>query len=317
MTMIDAINHGLREEMVRNSKIVMWGEDIADPKGGVFGVTRGLSTAFPGRVFNAPLAEASIAGVAAGMAIAGYKPIIEIQFADYTWPAFMQLRNEIATVNCPVVVRIAAGGYIKGGPWHSACVEGVFAHIPGWRVVFPSCAEDAKGLIKMAARSGDPVIFLEHKGLYRKVQAQTNEPDADFVIPFGKGRIAREGTDLTIVSWGYTVHLALEAARQLEAHGKSIEVIDLRSIAPLDEEIITQSVRKTSRVLVAHEDSLTMGFGAEVAARIAQNCFEYLDAPVRRVGAEDSFVPTAPNLEALTLPSAAGLRGAAEDLLRW
>jgi len=157
----------------------MWGEDVADPKGGVFGVTRGLSTAFPGRVFNAPLAEASIAGVAAGMALTGYKPIIEIQFADYTWPAFMQLRNEIATVRwrsqggwkCPVVVRIAAGGYIKGGPWHSACVEGIFAHIPGWRVVFPSCAEDAKGLIKMAARSDDPVVFLEHKGLYRKVQA--------------------------------------------------------------------------------------------------------------------------------------------------
>ena len=160
-------------------------------------------------------------------------------------------------------------------------------------------------------------MFLEHKGLYRKVQAQTNEPDADFVIPFGKGRIAREGTDLTIVSWGYTVHLALEVARQLEGQGKSIEVVDLRSIAPLDEEIISQSVRKTNRVLVAHEDSLTMGFGAEVASRIAQNCFEHLDAPVRRIGAEDSFVPAAPNLESLTLPSAAGLRGAAEDLLRW
>ena len=325
VTMIDAINHGLREEMERDSKIVMWGEDIADPKGGVFGVTRGLSGAFPGRVFNAPLAEASIAGVAAGMAIAGYKPIIEIQFADYAWPAFMQLRNEIATVRwrsqgawkCPVVVRIAAGGYIKGGPWHSACVEGIFAHIPGWRVVFPSCAEDAKGLIKMAARSDDPVIFLEHKGLYRKVQAQTNEPDSDFVIPFGKARIAREGTDLTIVTWGYTVHLALEAARQLAAEGKSVEVIDLRSIAPLDMELISQSVRKTNRVLVAHEDSITMGFGAEVAARIAQDCFEHLDAPVRRVAAQDSFVPTAPNLEALALPSVAGLRDAAEDLLRW
>jgi len=325
VTMIDAINHGLREEMERNPKIVMWGEDIADPKGGVFGVTRGLSSAFPGRVFNAPLAEASIAGVAGGMAIAGYKPIIEIQFADYTWPAFMQLRNEIATVrwrsqgtwNCPVVVRIAAGGYIKGGPWHSVCVEGVFAHIPGWRVVFPSCAEDAKGLIKMAARSEDPVIFLEHKGLYRKVQAQTNEPDTDFVVPFGKGRVARAGTDLTIVAWGYTVHLAQEAARQLEAQGKSIEVIDLRSIAPLDEDLISQSVRKTNRVLVAHEDSLTMGFGAEVAARIAENCFEYLDAPVRRIAAADTFVPTAPNLEALTLPSAADLRVAAEELLRW
>jgi 2-oxoisovalerate dehydrogenase E1 component len=325
VTMIDAINHGLREEMARNPKIVMWGEDIADPKGGVFGVTRGLSHAFPGRVFNSPLAEASIAGVAAGMAIAGYKPIVEIQFADYTWPAFLQLRNEIATVRwrsqgtwtCPVVVRIATGGYIKGGPWHSACAEGIFAHIPGWRVVFPSCAEDAKGLIKMAARSNDPVIFLEHKGLYRKVQAQTNEPDSDYVIPFGKGRIVREGKDLTIVAWGYTVHLAMEVARQLEAEGKSIEVIDLRSIVPLDEELIAESVRKTSRVLVAHEDSLTMGFGAEVAARIGQSCFEYLDAPVRRVAAEDTFVPTAPNLEALVLPSAAGLRCAAGDLLRW
>src|SRR5262249_32964478 len=234
------------------------------------------------------------------------------------WPAFMQLRNEIATVRwrsqgtwtCPVVVRMATGGYIKGGPWHSACVEGIFAHIPGWRVVFPSCAADAKGLIKMAARSEDPVLFLEHKGLYRKVQAQTAEPDAGYVIPFGKGRVAREGTELTIVTWGYTVHLAMEAARQFEVEGRSIEVIDLRSIAPLDEEMITQSVRKTNRVLVAHEDSLTMGFGAEVAARIAQSCFEYLDAPVRRIAAEDTFVPTAPNLEALALPSAAGLRRA-------
>ena len=169
----------------------------------------------------------------------------------------------------------------------------------------------------MAARSDDPVVFLEHKGLYRKVQAQTAEPDADYVIPFGTGRIVREGTDLTIVTWGYTVHLAMEAARQLEGEGRSIEVIDLRSIAPLDEELIAQSVRKTSRVLVAHEDSLTMGFGAEVAARIGENCFEYLDAPARRVAAEDSFVPTAPNSEALTLPSAAGLRKAAEELLHW
>jgi len=212
---------------------------------------------------------------------------------------------------------MATGAYIKGGPWHSACVEGIFAHIPGWRVVFPSCAADAKALIKMAARSEDPVLFLEHKGLYRKLQAQTPEPDADYVIPFGKGRVVREGTELTIVAWGYTVHLAIDAARQLEAEGRSIEVIDLRSIAPLDEGLIAQSVRKTSRVLVAHEDSLTMGFGAEVAARIAQSCFEFLDAPVYRVAAEDTFVPTAPNLEALALPSAARLREAAERLLRW
>lgn len=182
--------------------------------------------------------------------------------------------------------------------------------------VFPSCAEDAKGLIKTAARSDDPVIFLEHKGLYRKLQVQTGEPDADYLIPFGKGRIVREGSDLTIVTWGYTVHLALDAARQLEAEGRSVEVLDLRSIAPLDDELIARSVRKTSRVLVAHEDSLTMGFGAEVAARIAQNCFQFLDAPVRRFAAADNFVPTAPNLEAQVLPSAAGLR-AAEDLLRW
>jgi len=184
-------------------------------------------------------------------------------------------------------------------------------------VVFPGCAGDAKGLIKMAARSDDPVIFLEHKGLYRKVQAQTNEPDADFVIPFGNGRIAREGTDLTIVSWGFTVHMAMEAARQLEAAGRSIEVVEIRSIAPLDMELISQSVGKTSRVLVAHEDSLTTGFGAEIAARIAEDCFQYLDAPVRRVAAEDSFVPTAANLEALALPSVAGLRDAAEDLMHW
>ncbi|MCC7498901.1 MAG: dehydrogenase [Bryobacterales bacterium] len=325
ITMLDAINHALREEMERNPKIFMWGEDIADPKGGVFGVTRGLTNAFPERVFNSPLAEASIAGVAAGMAIAGYKPIVEIQFADYTWPAFLQMRNEIPTVRwrsqnvwqCPMVVRIACGGYIKGGPWHSACIEGVFAHIPGWRVVFPSCAEDAKGLLKTAARSEDPVLFLEHKGLYRKPQAQSPEPDADYLIPFGKGRIVKEGTELTIVTWGYTVHLAVDAARQLEAEGYSVEVIDLRTIAPFDEELITRSVRKTSRVLVAYEDSLTMGFGAEIAARIAQDCFTDLDAPVRRIAAEDCFVPTAPNLELTVLPSAAGIREAAAELLRW
>ena len=241
VALIDAINHGLREELERNPQIYMWGEDIADPKGGVFGVTRGLTNAFGERVSNSPLAEASIAGVAGGMAIAGYKPIVEIQFADYLWPGAMQLRDEIPTVRwrsngawtCPVVVRIAVGGYIKGGPWHSTCVESFFSHIPGWRVVFPSCAEDAKGLIKAAARSEDPVIFLEHKGLYRKVQAKTLEPDADYIVPFGRGRIRREGTDVTVVTWGSTVYLALDAARQLEQRGRSVEVIDLRSIRAL------------------------------------------------------------------------------------
>jgi 2-oxoisovalerate dehydrogenase E1 component len=325
ITMIDAINHGLREEMQNNPKIVMWGEDIADPKGGVFGVTRGLTVAFPDRVQNSPLAEASIVGVAGGMAIGGYKPIVEIQFADYLWPAFMQLRDEIATVRwrsqgqwtCPVVVRIAVGGYIKGGPWHSACVEAAFAHIPGWRVVFPSCAEDAKGLMKSAARSQDPVIFLEHKGLYRRIQAKSPEPDSSYLVPFGRGRIRRTGKDVTIVTWGSTVYMALELARRAEKRGLDIEVVDLRSIVPLDEEIVFESVRKTSRVVVAHEDSLTMGFGAEVAALIGEKCFEYLDAPVVRVAAKDSFVPSAANLELAVLPSVEDLERGVEKVVRY
>ncbi|MBZ5585584.1 MAG: tungsten formylmethanofuran dehydrogenase [Acidobacteriia bacterium] len=325
ITMIDAINHGLREEMERNPKIVMWGEDIADPKGGVFGVTRGLSTAFPGRVFNSPLAEASIAGVAGGMAIAGYKPIVEMQFGDYLWPAALQLRDEIPTVRwrsqgeweCPVVLRVAVGGYIKGGPWHSANVESFFAHIPGWRVAYPSCAEDAKGLIKTAARSKDPVVFLEHKGLYRRVQSKTPEPDASYLLPFGKGAIRREGKDLTVVTWGSTVYMALDLARQMEKEGVSIEVLDLRTIAPLDEELIYASVRKTNRVMIAHEDTLTGGFGAEVAARIAENCIGFLDAPVVRAAAKDTFIPSAPNLELAALPSVAELRKGAEKALRF
>jgi 2-oxoisovalerate dehydrogenase E1 component len=216
-----------------------------------------------------------------------------------------------------VVVRIAVGGYIKGGPWHSACVEAAFAHIPGWRVVFPSCAEDAKGLIKTAARAEDPVIFLEHKGLYRRVQAKTPEPDSDYLIPFGRGRIRREGKDLTVVTWGSTVYLALEAARRLEGRNIRIEVIDLRTIVPLDEEIIFESVRKTNRIIVAHEDTLTAGFGAEVAARVAEKCFDHLDAPVLRVAAKDSFVPAAPNLELAVLPSVEEIESAVERLLRY
>lgn len=323
ITMIDAINHGLREEMERNPKIVMWGEDVADPKGGVFGVTRGLSTRFPGRVVNSPLAEASIAGVAAGMAVGGYKPIVEMQFGDYLWPAALQLRNEIPTIRwrsqgtweCPVVLRVAVGGYIKGGPWHSANVESFFAHIPGWYVAYPSCAGDAKALIKAAARSKDPVVFLEHKGLYRRLQAKSPEPDADYIVPFGRGRIWREGKDLTVVSWGSTVYMALDLARQMDKEGVSVEVLDLRTIVPLDEELIYSSVRKTNHVLIAHEDTLTAGFGAEIAARIAENCIGSLDGPVVRVAASDSFVPSAPNLELAVLPSVADLRRGAEKAL--
>lgn len=259
------------------------------------------------------------------MAMKGFKPVVEIQFADYIWPAMMQLRNEVATTRWrsqgawanPIVVRVAVGGYIKGGPWHSACIESTFAHIPGWRVVFPSSADDAKGLLETAVRSRDPVLFLEHKGLYRKVQAKALEPDAAHTIPFGKGRIRREGKDLTIVTWGSTVYLALEVARQFELEGRSLEVIDLRTLAPFDEQIVYSSVRKTNRVIVAHEDSLTGGFGAEIVARIAENVLDSLDAPVVRVAAKDSFVPSAPNLEQIVLPSVEQLRAEADRVLQY
>lgn len=325
VSMIEAINHGLHEELELNPKIFMWGEDIADPKGGVFGVTRGLSTAFPERVTNSPLAEASIVGVAGGMAIGGYKPIVEIQFGDYMWPAFMQIRDEIATVRwrsqgawtCPVVIRIPVGGHIKGGPWHSACVEAFLAHIPGWRIVFPSCAEDAKGLIKTAARSQDPVLFLEHKGLYRRMESRTREPDSSYLLPFGRGTIRREGRDATIITWGASVYQALEIAKRKQAEGRSLEVVDIRSIAPLDKELIYESAKKTNRVLVFHEDALTLGFGAEIAALIAENCFDHLDAPVIRVAAKDSFVPSATSLEEAVLPSLDDLDQAVDKLLAY
>jgi 2-oxoisovalerate dehydrogenase E1 component len=325
ISLIEAINRGLREEMELNPKIFMWGEDIADPKGGVFGVTRGLSTAYPDRVTNSPLAEASIVGVAGGMAIAGYKPIVEIQFADYMWPAFMQIRNEVPTVRwrsqgvwtCPMVIRIPVGGHIRGGPWHSSCVEAFLAHIPGWRVVFPSSAEDAKGLIKTAARSPDPVIFFEHKALYRRMESRTREPESDYLIPFGHGRVRREGRDATIVTWGASVYQALEIAKRKESEGRLLEVLDIRSIVPLDEGLIYQSVKKTNRVIVLHEDSLTQGFGAEISARIVENCFEHLDAPVMRVAARDSFVPSATTLEDAILPSLADVDDAVEKLLAY
>ncbi len=311
ISMILAINHGLREEMERNPKIVMWGEDIADPKGGVFGVTKGLTNQFPDRVQNSALAEASIVGIAGGMAIAGYKPIVEIQFADYVWPGFMQMRNEIPTLRWrsnngwsnPMVVRMQSGGRIKGGPFHSCCPEALFAHTPGWYIAFPSNAEDAKGLIKTAARAQDPVLFLEHKGLFRHISAKSREPNADYLVPFGKGKIKRAGNAATIVTWGATVYTALEIAEEYD-----LEVIDLRTIVPMDNEMVFNSVKKTSRALVLHEDSVTLGWGAEVVARIAADCFDYLDAPIVRVGAKDSFVASAASLEDEVLPSVEDLR---------
>ena len=322
VTMVEAINRGLREEMERNPKIMMWGEDIADPKGGVFGVTRGLGDAFPGRVVNSPLAEASIVGVAQGMAIDGFKPVVEIQFGDYSWPGFMQLRNEIPTLrwrsagawSSPMVVRIAVGGYIRGGPFHSQCVEALYAHTPGWKIVFPSNASDAKGLIKTAVRADDPVLFLEHKGLYRQVYTKSLEPDEEYLVPLGVARVVRPGDDMTVITWGRSVHLTQQALSKLGDAAPSAEVIDLRTMVPLDEESIYRSVRRTGKALVVHEDSVFMGFGAEVVAGIADSCFESLDAPVGRVGAQHCFVPFAPNLEAAVLPSVDQVAQAIEAL---
>ena len=327
VTMVEAINHGLMEEMKANPKLVMWGEDIQDPKGGVFGVTRGLTDAFPGRVENSPLAEATIVGMAKGMAIGGYKPIIEIQFADYSFPGYMQMRNEIPTLRwrsggawtCPVVVRVATGGYIRGGPFHSQCPETLYAHTPGWYVAYPSNAADAKGLIKAACRMDDPVIFFEHKGLYRQVYSKAPEPGSDYVLPFGKARVVREGDELTVVAWGRTVHMAQQALGALASEGRepSVEILDLRTIVPMDIDAVVASARKTGRVLVAHEAPMLAGMGAEVAARIADAAFDALDAPVRRVAARDSFVPFAPNLEAAVLPSVEEIAAAIRDLMQY
>jgi 2-oxoisovalerate dehydrogenase E1 component len=325
VTMVDAINHGLREEMERNPKLVMWGEDIADPKGGVFGVTRGLTDAFPGRVENAPLAEATIVGVAQGMAIGGYKPVVEIQFSDYSFPAFMQIRNEISTLRwrsgnawkSPMVVRMATGGYIRGGPFHSQSPETLYIHTPGWYVAYPSNAADAKGLIKTACRMDDPVIFFEHKGLYRQVYSKSPEPGADYLVPFGVARKIKEGTDLTIVTWGSGVVRAQRAAAEIEKEGYSAEILDLRTLVPLDEEAIFKSVRKTGKLLIAHEANLTLGFGAEIAARVSEICFAQLDAPIRRVTARDCFPPYAGSLEAAILPSQEDVSRAVAELAHW
>ncbi len=325
ITMVEAINRGLREEMERDPKIVIWGEDVDDPKGGVFGVTRGLGASFPGRVSNSALAEASIVGVAQGMSIGGYRPVVEIQFGDYSFPGYMQMRNEIPTLrwrsagawSCPMVVRVAVGGYIRGGPFHSQCVETLYAHTPGWYIAYPSNAADAKGLIKTACRMDDPVMFLEHKGLYRQVYSKSPEPEDDYLLPFGRARIAREGTHVTAVAWGSSVVRCERAASALEPEGISVEVVDLRTIVPWDVEAVLTSVRKTGKAVVVHEAIMTGGFGGEIAARIASDAFEDLDGPVRRVAAKDCFVPYAPVLEAYVLPSQEEITSTIRELARY
>lgn len=323
VVLVDAINHALKEEMARNPRLIVFGEDVADPKGGVFTATKGLSTQYGvTRAFNSPLAEASVIGVATGLALKGWTPVPEIQFGDYIWPAFMQIRDEIAMFRyrsnngwpCPFVVRVPVGGYIHGGHYHSQSIESIMAHIPGIRIAFPSNAADAKGLLKAAIRGDDPVLFLEHKGLYRQGYASSPEPDESYILPLGVACVKKQGTDMSVITYGALVQKSLEAARKMEERGTSVEVIDLRTINPLDTDSIYRSVQKTGRVLIVHEDTISSGFGAEIAALIAQNCFEHLDAPVRRVAALDTPVPYSPPLENAMLPNEAKILAALEEL---
>ncbi|PSQ98313.1 MAG: tungsten formylmethanofuran dehydrogenase [Bacteroidetes bacterium QS_9_68_14] len=327
MVMIDGINQAHKEEMRRDERVVVYGEDVAGSKGGVFTATRDLTAEFgEERCYNSPLAEASIIGTAVGQAAAGLRPVIEIQFADYIWPGMQQIRNQVAPFryrsndqwSCPMVIRVPCGGYIHGGLCHSQNVESIFGHTPGLVVVMPSTAADAKGMLKTAIRSEDPVMFLEHKALYRAASARTGRPTDDYLVPLGEARTHREGTDLSIITYGMMVHKAHEAAEALSKQdGAEVEIIDLRSITPLDTEAVLDSIKKTNRALVLYEDHEHIGFGAELSAQIGDKAFEHLDAPIRRHAGAFTPIPFADPLESAVLPQTDGILEAAREVLAY